>query len=323
MKAMKPIGNADAPAKSVRAKVFLIGRCSSLTVGSVVDTLNEVNRQTRQTIFEIQVIDVPVTSSLRSPGIPNFPADRAEWIIVSGDEPGQIENASAFFDMLKVVSNKAQLLLGVNRGVWWLAQAGLLDGYSASVSTGFYDEFSQKFVNVRFNQRMFDLDGTRATSAGGFATVDLLLTLIARQNGATVGELVRNALHYPQIRSKQKLQHNTDLSPEARADARLMEALHIMETNLSDPLQTGEIARLASLSKRQLERLFGMHLKTSPSAYYLDLRLQQARAQLGLTTKSASQIGIECGFSSPAYFSFAYRRKFGVSPGEQRELNDN
>jgi len=308
--------------KPVNIILIAVGPCTHLSVGSVVDTLNEVNRQANQFIFQIQTVEV--TSAIRAlpgraPAVPEGPAD---WIILIGDEPEQIADEAAFFAALRSTVKSARFVVGVKWGVWWLARAGLLDGYSASVSTRFSDEFAQKFDQVLFNQRMFEIDRNRLTSSGGFATVDLLLTVVAQQHGAVLAELTRHALNYPQTRSKQKLQHTTDLTLEARGDARLMEALHIMETNLSDPLQTGDIARLTGLSKRQLERLFVRHLKMTPSVYYLDLRLQQARVQLGLTTKPAAQIGQECGFNSPAYFSYAYRRKFGVSPGDQRRIND-
>jgi len=311
------------PFKAIKVKLLLVGQCSPLTIGTIVDTLEEVNRQAKQTVFQIELVEIPMVSWVFPAKITSLPSDSADWVILAGDRLGQIENESIFLEWLPLISKKSRIVMGVKLGVWWMASAGLLDGYSASISTDFYDEFAQKFEAVRFNQRMFDIDTNRVTSAGGFATIDLLLTLVAQQHGAVISEMVRNALNYPQIRSKQKLQHNTDLSIEARADSRLMEALHIMETNLSDPLHSGEIAKLAGLSKRQLERLYKLYLKASPSVYYLNLRLQQARAQLGLTTKSAAQIGAECGFDSPGYFAVCYRKKFGVTPSEQRKLNDS
>ena len=316
------MNNKPGAIKPVQIILILVGPCTQLSVGSVVDTLNEVNHQAGQCIFQFQLIEVAALSGGR-PMLPAaFPTGAADWIVLIGDDIAQLDNEAAFFDMVRRTARGARFLVGVKCGVWWLARAGLLDGYSASVSTSFYDEFAQKYDHVLFNQRMFDIDRNRMTSSGGFATVDLLLTVVAQQHGAVLAELARHALNYPQTRSKQKLQHTTDLSLEARGDARLMEALHIMETNLSDPLQTGDIARLIGLSRRQLERLFDRHLKIAPSVYYLGLRLQQARVQLGLTTKPAAQIGKECGFNSPAYFSYAYRRKYGVSPGDQRRMND-
>ncbi len=311
-----------AAIKSANILLIVVGPCTRLSIGSIVDTLNEVNRQARQLIFHIQIIEIPVVSIVRAARTTAYLAGRADWVVVIGDEFGRVDNEPAFFELLSDLSQGVRYLIGIKWGVWWMAAAGLLDGYSASVSTGFYDDFAQKFDQVLLNQRMFDLDRSRITSAGGFASVDLLLTLVAQQYGAVLAEITRHALNYPQTRSKQKLQHTTELSFEARGDSRLMEALHIMETNLSDPIQPSDIARLIGLSKRQLERLFSRHLKVAPSVYYLQLRLQQARVQLGLTTKPAAQIGAECGFNSPAYFSYAYRKKYGISPGDQRKMND-
>ena len=69
-----------------------------------------------------------------------------------------------------------------------------------------------------------------------------------------------------------------------------MEALHLMETNLSEPLSTEETARLAGLSRRHLERLFQLHLHTQPSAWYLELRLGHAHTLLQQTSRPVAEI---------------------------------
>ena len=72
------------------------------------------------------------------------------------------------------------------------------------------------------------------------------------------------------------------------------------------------------LSRRQLERLFKKYLKSVPSRYYLDLRLQKARRMLRDTDQPAGEIALQTGFSSAAHFSTAYRNHFGMTPREER-----
>ena len=69
-----------------------------------------------------------------------------------------------------------------------------------------------------------------------------------------------------------------------------MEALHLMQTYLSEPLSTEETARLAGLTRRHLKRLFQMHLHRQPSAWYLTLRLGHAHALLQQTSRPIAQI---------------------------------
>lgn len=91
-----------------------------------------------------------------------------------------------------------------------------------------------------------------------------------------------------------------------------------MQANLEEPLATDDIAGLVGISRRQLERLLRQHLGAMPSKYYLNLRLNEARAQLQRTSQSVVQISLACGFASAAHFSNAYRERFGVTPREER-----
>ncbi|NVK02234.1 MAG: helix-turn-helix domain-containing protein, partial [Oceanospirillaceae bacterium] len=79
-----------------------------------------------------------------------------------------------------------------------------------------------------------------------------------------------------------------------------------------------QICDRIGLSTRQLERLFRQHLNTSPTAYYMSLRLENARQQLKNTTLPIQTIARAAGFSSTSYFSRCYRKQFGVTPREAR-----
>ena len=80
-----------------------------------------------------------------------------------------------------------------------------------------------------------------------------------------------------------------------------------------------EIAQLAGVSRRQLERLFKQYLGSLPSRYYLELRLQRARQLLRDTNHSIVQVGLMCGFSSGSHFSTAFGALFGKTPREERQ----
>ena len=79
-----------------------------------------------------------------------------------------------------------------------------------------------------------------------------------------------------------------------------------------------DIARLAGVSRRQLERLFKQHLDALPSRYYAELRLMRAKRLLQQTGQSILQIGLACGFASGSHFSSAYRSRFGHTPRDER-----
>ena len=91
-----------------------------------------------------------------------------------------------------------------------------------------------------------------------------------------------------------------------------------MEANLEEPLPLQDLADYVQLSRRQLERLFLKHLHSTPSRYYLKLRLDRARRLLKQTSRSIVEITSMCGFVSTTHFSRCYRKYMGVSPKSDR-----
>ena len=82
------------------------------------------------------------------------------------------------------------------------------------------------------------------------------------------------------------------------------------------------IASELGISTRQLERLFGKYLNSTPKKYYVEMRLDRARTLLLQTEDSVTDIAMACGYESPGHFSKVYRARFGVSPHAQRNKID-
>jgi transcriptional regulator GlxA family with amidase domain len=99
---------------------------------------------------------------------------------------------------------------------------------------------------------------------------------------------------------------------------KLLAAIVRMEDNLEKPLPLAEIASDVGLSARQLERLFGRHLGSTPKRHYRDLRLHRARLLLRQTGLSIVDVLLACGFTSHSHFTRCYRERFGRTPKEER-----
>ena len=315
-------GSASKP---LRVAIAMLGPCSLMSLSSVVDTLSEANRQANAPLYAITVYrpSWPVPMQHTSAWLASLPRlsepPECDWLWVIADQLVLPADPLPVAQRLAHAAIKARLLACTGHGAWWLAQAGLLDGYAVSVHTSLYDRFIHEFPKVLANQRLFDIDRNRASSAGGLASVDLLLTLMTQRHGTALGERVAQALNASPTRTRQTLQATTGLSLAARQEPRLMEALHLMETNLSEPLSTEDTARLVGLSRRHLERLFRLHLQKQPATWYMDLRLDHAHALLQQTSRPIAVIARDAGFNSAQYFSYAYRRKFNQRPGDIRK----
>jgi transcriptional regulator GlxA family with amidase domain len=61
-----------------------------------------------------------------------------------------------------------------------------------------------------------------------------------------------------------------------------------------------------------------MSFGLAPAALFAELRLEHARSLLLDATMSVARAAHACGFATPAAFSKAFRRRFGVSPQQYR-----
>jgi transcriptional regulator GlxA family with amidase domain len=99
---------------------------------------------------------------------------------------------------------------------------------------------------------------------------------------------------------------------------KLLAVVKTMEDNLEEPLAQTSIARATGLSTRQLERLFRKYLSTTPTRYYLNLRLARARHLLRQTSMSILSVALACGFVSASHFSKCYRECYDRTPRAER-----
>ena len=102
---------------------------------------------------------------------------------------------------------------------------------------------------------------------------------------------------------------------------KLLAVVAAMNDNLEEPLQQTAIAKKANLSTRQLERLFRKYLGTTPTRYYLHLRIARARYLLQQTSMSILSVALACGFVSASHFSKCYREIYGRTPRDERSIN--
>ena len=102
------------------------------------------------------------------------------------------------------------------------------------------------------------------------------------------------------------------------SNKKLIHAIGEMEKHIEPPLSTLDLAAAIRVTRRQLERLFRMHLDATPSSFYLALRLDKARQLLAQTDMSVTEVSLACGFELPSYFTRRYKLRFGRCPREER-----
>lgn len=79
-----------------------------------------------------------------------------------------------------------------------------------------------------------------------------------------------------------------------------------------------DVARRATISRRQLERRFRDALGRTIHDEILRCRVDRARTMLIESDLTLPQIAMASGFASPSYFTTVFRRQTGSTPGEFR-----
>ncbi|MFK3740528.1 GlxA family transcriptional regulator [Massilia sp. TN1-12] len=213
---------------------------------------------------------------------------------------------------------------GVGAGVLWLAEAGVLGGVRIALPWSLYPDADMLADQPLLSPHLYEVDGIRLSCCGGAGSLDFALTLVDLLFGATVQAQVKEILCVDRVRGPEERQRVALQARFGVLQPKLTDAVTLMEANIEEPLSTDEIAQLAGISRRQLERLFKQYLGALPSRYYLELRLKRARQLLRDTNYSIVQVGLMCGFSSGSHFSTAFGALFGNTPREerQRKLSD-
>jgi AraC family carnitine catabolism transcriptional activator len=237
--------------------------------------------------------------------------------VVAGFEP-LTRYAREMGDWLRRMSRDGATLGGIDTGGFVLAEAGLLAGRRATVHWEAASAFRERYPSLAVSQELFEIDERRITCAGGTASIDLMLDLIAGAHGAALAAQVSEQFVLGRIRQRSDHQRLEIAARYGLHNRKLIQVIGAMEQHMEEPLSPDELSELVGVTRRQLERLFCTLLKDTPTHFYLGLRLTRARELLQQTDMSILAVCVACGFESPSHFSRTYRGRFGVSPKGDR-----
>ena len=307
---------------------FLIDDFSLISFAAATEPLRLANRATGQQRYRWSTISLDGKTVRSSSGIevrPDLSAatpglhDTLDALFVCGSNPVPARIEPEVLNWLRRLARQGVPLGGICTGSYWLARAGLLDGYLCTLHWEDAGAFLEDFRHVSVSSRLFEIDRDRYTCSGGVAPIDMMMSLMARdESGHALAASVAELMVCDRIRGHNDVQRVPLRMLLGTSQPRLQEAVSLMESNLEEPLGVDELARRVGLSERQLERQFQAVLKCTPRAYYLELRLRRARSLLLSSAMAIIDIATACGFGSVSHFTRRYRECFGISPGRER-----
>jgi len=285
--------------------------------------MRTANRLSGNTLYDWQYYapdNEPLTAS-SGITIPTRPLNEArdlETLIICAPNTAQNFDHAATLKFIRGLDKQGVNLGSVSSGSFILARAGLLDNCRCTIHWENIPVFKETYPQLDVAFSLYEIDNKRFTCSGGTAALDMMLKLIEIQYGRVLAQKISQQFHHDRIRTQIDSQQMADRIDLAMSAPKLVDVIHLMESNIEVPLPLPGIADQCNLSLRQIERLFHKYRGVTPSQYYLSLRLMHAKQLLLNTNNSVIDISIATGFETQSYFTACYRKHFGSSPRNHR-----
>jgi AraC family transcriptional regulator len=103
---------------------------------------------------------------------------------------------------------------------------------------------------------------------------------------------------------------------------RINRVIDYLRENLDRPVKLGELAQVACFSEFHFHRIFSAVSGETLNGFTNRIRLEKATRLLRFSDQSLTDIAYDCGFSSPATFSRAFRSGYDTSPSQFRKSGE-
>ncbi|MEE9322588.1 MAG: GlxA family transcriptional regulator [Granulosicoccus sp.] len=238
-------------------------------------------------------------------------------IVCGAHEPHLFEN-SAINRTLRRIASSGTPLGALDTGSYLLAQAGLIRNRRCTIHWENLPGFRNTFPEIKVFCELFEVDDNLFTCAGGAAALDMMLALIGKDHGIALAAQIADLFIHTTTRNAHDSQRPGTAERTGIHHPGLINCIELMEANIEQPLSTAELASMTNISTRQLERLFRANLHTTPTLYYLELRLHAGRELLRQSGLSVLEVATATGFASADYFSRRFRTRYSFSPSDAR-----
>lgn len=319
----------ETPTQPVRVAFLLLEHFSMVAFTAAVDALVTANLVRTAPLFNFstfgldsQIVKSDLTIDFSTRGelnqLPLEGADAVEILIVCGGFRCSLATHAPLSAKLKAAAKRNIILGGLWNGAIALAHAGLLENQTCALHPDNHAFMREHFSHVQVSQRALMIEDKRVTSAGANSALDMMLALIERVQGKEIVRAIREILSCDQVAESGETKLSQVADNPSFPDS-LRNLLQLMTSNIEEPLSVDELAACVKVSRRHIERLFQTHLESTPSRYYLELRITHARRLLLQSNDSITNIAVACGFLNATHFSHCFKDYFCVSPSQARK----
>ncbi len=307
-------------------RVLFSGVTRPCEILSAVNAMGRLDRQAASLSLELArvapeqpqvVADLPIylEHSLEQLG-------HLDWLFIppSWRNPSYLlKKYPQLIDQLRQRHAAGTTLIATGAGVYFLAEAGLLDGLPATTHWYFFESFSKRYPRVELKQQHFITYANRIYCAGSInALSDLVFHLIGMSFGLQRRQMAEKHFAH-EVGSSYDLPMFS-VGSAAHSDEAIVAVQEWLQANWHLEIDIVQMAARAGMPVRTFTRRFRSALGMTPNQYLQDLRTENARDLLKTTDLSISDVAERVGYRDTAYFARLFKSRVGLTPTEYKRM---
>lgn len=236
---------------------------------------------------------------------------------------GVLPHLGGMIEWLQAQHRQGCYIASMCTGAFVTAEAGLLDGRSATTHWAFSEQFAKRFPRVKLQaERTVTDDGQIMCSGGSTSGSDLLLHLIRKfASPQLAAECAKKLLVDVSARSQTPYASTT--FKKNHTDAGILKIQIWLERRIAEQIVMEQVADAFGLSMRNFIRRFKQATDQTPIQYLQNLRIERAKLLLESSQQSFDQITLQVGYEDGNSFRRLFKERVGLSPSDYRKRFEN
>lgn len=247
-------------------------------------------------------------------------APSADVLVVPGRENPLVPPPPAVVEAVAATAAAGRVVASLCTGAFVLAEAGLLDGRTATTHWRWAEELQARYPQVQVNpDRLYAGEDRLWTSAGVSAGTDLLLHIVRQLWGSAAAAQIARSMVTPAFRPGSQAQFMAGPT-RPRRQGRLEALQQAVEAQPSRQWTINAMAAVLTVSPRSLFRLFSEQVRQSPGAWLIDQRTRIAQGLLETTDLTMEAIATRAGLGTADSMRRHITQRLGVTPTQHRAI---
>lgn len=245
--------------------------------------------------------------------------DTDTLLVVGGDGVHVARRDKRLLRWVVDAAAAANRVASVCSGAFLLAETGLLDGHRVTTHWRVADLLAKEFPALTVDSDpIYIQEGPIWTSAGVSAGMDLALAMVEADLGPPASLSAARELNLFLRRPGSQSQFSVPLWSTPPRDDILRRVIDAIHADPGAPHGIADLADVAALSPRHLQRRFTDEVGMPPATYVERVRIEAAQRDLSERDDPLEAIAHRYGFGTAETLRRAFHRVVGTSPSDYR-----